>query len=381
MRLLLFNLTMDADHPILGFATRWVAAIAARVESVDVLTLSTGRLELPPNVRVFSAGKERGYGHPRMGVEFYRHLLRLTAGGRVDGCFSHMAQRFSALGGPVLRMRGVPLVTWYAHPSLTPSLRVAHLMSNRMVTSLPRAYPYRHDKLSVIGQGIDVSLFAPAPEAQAPDSGAPVILCAGRLSPVKDHPTLIRAVALARERLPAGFRVVIVGDPAGADTEYPERLRRLAAELGVGDRVEFQPGVPMHELAEWYRSAAVCVNLTPAGFGDKVAWEPMSCGVPTLVANTDFVETLGRCAGALLFDYGSAESLAEKLVAVLSLPAGERRATGAYLRGQVVALHSLDALARKVVEVIEECRAGRVAPAAGVRGHARAASAGPETRA
>ncbi|MFL5382974.1 MAG: glycosyltransferase family 4 protein [Longimicrobiaceae bacterium] len=356
MRLLLFNLTMDADHPILGFTTRWAAAIAARAESVDVLTLSTGRLELPPNVRVFSVGRERGYGHPRMAVEFYRHLFRLTAGGRIDGCFSHMAQRFSALAGPVLRARGVPLVTWYAHPSLTWSLRAAHLVSHRMVTSLPAAYPYRHDKLSVIGQGIDVGLFAPAPRAAPP---APVVLCAGRLSPVKDHPTLIRALALARDRLPAELRVVIVGDAAGSDAAYPGRLRRLAAELGVGDRVDFRPGVPMRELVECYRGAALCVNLTPAGFGDKVAWEAMSCGVPTLVANTDFAETLGRYAEPLLFTHGSAESLADGLVRLMSLPAAERGEIGAYLRGQVVALHGLPQLGAKILAVLEECGAGR----------------------
>jgi O-antigen/teichoic acid export membrane protein/glycosyltransferase involved in cell wall biosynthesis len=363
MRLLVMNATMDADHPILGFTTRWVAALAARVESVDVITLTVGRLELPDNVRVFSLGKERGYGHPRMALEFYRLLLRLTAGGRIGGCFSHMTQRFSAMAGPVLRMRGIPLVTWYAHPSLTLSLRVAHLMSNRMVTSLPSTYPFRRGKLRVIGQGINVELFTPAPDGARPPE-APVLLCAGRLSPVKDHPTLIRAVALARARLPAGFRLVIVGDQAGADEDYPGRLRRLAAELGVDDCVEFRPGVPMHALVEAYRGAAAYVNLTTVGSGDKVAWEAMSCGVPTLLANPDFAETLGTCAESLLFTHGSAESLADRLVWLMALPAAERRAIGAYLRGQVVALHGLPELSARILTVLDECGPGRRAHAA-----------------
>ncbi|MFL5542789.1 MAG: glycosyltransferase family 4 protein, partial [Longimicrobiaceae bacterium] len=328
MRLLLFNLTMDADHPILGFASHWVAAIAARVESVDVLTLSTGRLELPANVRVHSVGKERGYGRPRMVVEFYRHLLRLTTRGRVDGCFSHMAPLFSVMAAPVLRARGIPLVTWFAHPSLTTRLKLAHAGSTRMVTSLPSAYPWRRDKLTVIGQGIDTDLFVPGP-AGAGDHGVPTVLCAGRLSPAKDHPTLIRAAARLRERGAPPFRVVILGRPAGSDTGYADALRAQVRELGLEGVVAFEPGVPMRELVPWYQRCAVHVNLTPAGFGDKVAWEAMACGVPTLVANTDFAETLGRCADELLFTHGSAESLAEKLVAVMALPPAERAAMGA----------------------------------------------------
>ncbi|KAB2647915.1 MAG: glycosyltransferase, partial [Verrucomicrobia bacterium] len=189
-RLLLFNLATDVNHPILGFTTQWISALAGRVASIDVITMLAGEIAVPDNVRVHSVGKELGYSEPRRLVEFYRHLFGILGRQKIDGCFSHMMQVFSALGGPVLRARGIPLVTWYAHPSLTLSLKLAHFASNRMVTSLPTAYPYRKDKLTVIGQGIDVALFTPATDGNVRED---VILCVGRLSRVKDHPTLIRA--------------------------------------------------------------------------------------------------------------------------------------------------------------------------------------------
>lgn len=358
MRLLLFNLVTDADDPILGFTTRWVAAIAARVESVDVLTMTAGRLALPANVRVHSLGKERGYGEPRRAVEFYRHLFRLTAGGRIDGCFSHMAPLFSAMAAPVLRARGIPLVTWFAHPSLTTRLKLAHAGSTRMVTSLPAAYPWRRDKLTVIGQGIDTDLFVPG-EGRRHD--VLTVLCAGRLSPVKDHPTLLRAAALLRDRGVTDFRVVILGRPAGSDAGYADALRAQVRALGLEQVVAFEPPVPMEELVPWYQGCAVHVNLTPAGFGDKVAWEAMACGAPCLVANADFRETLGRHAPDLLFRHGDAEELADRLQDLLGRPAAEREAIGAYLRGQVVRLHSLDQLSGRIVSLLEEARAPRVA--------------------
>src|SRR5437870_12043767 len=107
------------------------------------------------------------YSEARPAFEFYLHLFRILRLGRVDGCFSHMMPEFSALGGLVLRARGIPLVTWYAHPSLTLPVTLAHFFSNRIVTSLPSAYPYRRDKVSVIGQWMDTSLFAPRSEVTA----------------------------------------------------------------------------------------------------------------------------------------------------------------------------------------------------------------------
>jgi len=353
MRLLLFNLVTDVGHPILGFTTQWVRALAERVRSVDVITMMAGELDLPSNVRVHSAGKEHGYHEPRRVVEFYRHLFKILGQTKIDGCFSHMIHVFSALAGPVLRARRIPLVTWYAHPSLSRSLKVAHFFSNRMVTSLPNAYPYRKDKVAVIGQGIDSTLFAPVANSAVDDH---LILCVGRISRVKNHPTLLRALAL----LPEQFHLVILGATAGADDEaYTVELRSLAAELRIEGRVVFAPPAPREELPAHYSRCAVHVNLTPAGFGDKVAWEAMSCGRPCLVANDDFRETLGRCENDLLFRGEDAADLAGKLRVLLAKSAAERNEIGTYLRTQVGRLHSLPGLADRILEQLAQCRAAR----------------------
>jgi glycosyltransferase involved in cell wall biosynthesis len=351
-RLLLFNLVTDVKHPILGFTTQWIRELAARVEHIDVITMLAGDIAVPDNVSVHSVGKERGYSEPRRAIEFYRHLFSILCTERIDGCFSHMMPVFSVLAGPVLRAVGIPLVTWYAHPSLTPTLKVAHFFSNRMVASLPNAYPYRRNKLAVIGQGIDTAMFAPSKHPAAQDD---VILCVGRLSRVKNHPTLLRAVAL----LPRRFRVVILGATSGADDEaYASELRRLVDELALCDVVVFEKPVPPAELPSRYLACAVHVNLTPAGFGDKVAWEAMACGRPCLVANEDFRETLGRYADKLLFRVNDPADLAVKLSAVLEKSTAERAEMGAYLRSRVEGLHSLPRLAARILEQIDLVRMG-----------------------
>ena len=347
-RLLLFNLATDAKHPILGFTTQWIRELAARVESIHVITMLAGEIDVPENVRVYSAGREHGWSEPRRLLTFYRHLFRILREERIDGCFSHMITIFSVLAGPVLRWKGIPLVTWYAHPKPGRTLKLSHYASHRMVTSLPRAYPYHHDKLTVIGQGIDTTLFAPAAQSIAEDD---LILCVGRLSRVKNHPTLLRAFA----QLPRRFRLAILGVTAGADDEaYVRELHALAAELGVTDRVTFEKPVPPAELPAQYRRCAVHVNLTPAGFGDKVAWEAMSCGRPCLVANDDFRETLGQHGSELLFH--TAEELTAKLTTLLAMTPQERDAIGLYQRAQVERLHSLPRLAERILAVLADCR-------------------------
>jgi glycosyltransferase involved in cell wall biosynthesis len=355
MRLLWFNLATDADDPILGFTSRWLQVLAQRSECIYVLTMRAGRVEVPENVQVYSVGKEKGYSEPHRMVLFYRELLRILREDRVDVCFSHMIPIFTILAAPILKARGIPLITWHAHPSLPATLKLAHYLSDRMVASVATAYPYRHDKLTVVGQGIDTSLFSPDGGVRPEDP--PLILCVGRLSPVKDHPTLLKACARFQERWGPSFRVILLGGPATPqDVRYVRSLQQQVRDLDLEEVVIFEPPVPMTSLPAWYRRCTVHVNLTPTGFGDKVAWEAMACGRPCIVANEGFRESLAQSADRLLFRYGDPEDLAEHLYWVLSQDERKRVQIGINLREQVVRLHSLNRLADRLMALFREVR-------------------------
>jgi glycosyltransferase involved in cell wall biosynthesis len=350
MRLLLFNLATDADDPILGFTSGWIRALAARMESVHVLTMRAGKIvDMPDNVRLCSAGKEKGYGRVRRAVEFYRHLSNILRAERVDVCFSHMMPLFSVMAAPLLKPRKIPLLTWYVHPRASKKLRLAQQVSDRMITSVRSSYPYATEKLAVIGHGIDTELFAPSSAASI--DAPPLVLCVGRLSPVKDHATLLQAARLLRQRTNRPFRVVFLGGPATArDHDYARSLAEQTRQLGLENIVSFVAPVSSSELPTWYRRSAVHVNLTGAGSADKVAWEAMSCGVPSLVANESFSETLGAYSEWLSFRYGDAKALAARLATILALPQREREQIGLFLRQQVLRLHSLARLADHLVD-------------------------------
>jgi glycosyltransferase involved in cell wall biosynthesis len=84
------------------------------------------------------------------------------------------------------------------------------------------------NKLVTIPNGIDLSLFS----ATDPQPSGPIIFV-GRLSPEKDLPTLLRAVAIAVREEPS-FRLHLVG----AGPSYSE-LQRLGEQLGLGRHVAF----------------------------------------------------------------------------------------------------------------------------------------------
>ena len=352
MRLLWFNLATDIDDPLLGFTTRWIEAVAEQVDFIHVVTMRAGKVKVPNNVRVHSVGQEKGYSKLRRVWEFYRILLRILRKDKIDACFSHMIPIFTVLAAPPLKANSIPIVTWYAHPSLSTTLKIAHRLSSKVVTTMPSSYPYRHDvKVVPIGQGIDTDLFSP--DEQVKLQNQPMILCVGRLSPVKDHITLIRAASLLRKSLNTPFKVVILGNPTGPNDErYVQKLRREVNLLGLEDVVVFHPAVPMIELPDWYRRCTVHVNLTPVGFGDKVALEAMACGKPCLVANKGFRKTLGKYADSLLFDHGDANSLAARLEQMLQMEERERAVLDTYLRARVVQMHGLHGLASRLVNLL-----------------------------
>jgi glycosyltransferase involved in cell wall biosynthesis len=100
-----------------------------------------------------------------------------------------------------------------------------------------------------------------------------VILCVAHLYPRKQVESLIRALLLLRT--PARLRVVGTG-PEG------ESLRRLAAELGLADRVTFLGHIPFERLAAEYKSSDIfCLPSVQEGFG-IVFLEAMAAGLPVV---------------------------------------------------------------------------------------------------
>ena len=93
---------------------------------------------------------------------------------------------------------------------------------------------------------------------------------------VKDQDLLLRAFALALHDEPR--LTLAIG---GGDTLHGHH-ERLAAELGIGDRVEFLGHVPHDQLAPVLAGAALHVLSSHHDAGPLAVLEAAACGVPTV---------------------------------------------------------------------------------------------------
>lgn len=353
MNLLLFNLATDADDPILGFTTQWINRLAVHYEQIDVITMRAGRLDVAPNVRVYSVGKERGYSEPRRLIEFYRILSKLLRSRRYEACFAHMMPLFAFIGAPLLRLRHIPITLWYTHRNPHFTVRLGLIASQRVVTAASDSFPFKTRKLRIIGHGIDTDFFSPesveAQNAAHLQDEPKMIVHVARLMPIKHQSTLLRAVAAVPEAA-----AVFIGDvPPEQDTGYRDELENLVEALAITDRVHFAGNQPMRGVRDAYRRAEIAVNLSPVGLFDKAALEGMAVGIPTVVSSAAFDALLGGDAALLRLSAPEDHAaLAERLRALLSMDTDQRIAIGERLREQVVKAHSFDSLIPRLVKVL-----------------------------
>lgn len=139
------------------------------------------------------------------------------------------------------------------------------------------------DHLVVVPHGVDTTQFSPNGSEASRGSRHHRLLALGELSLSGGVDDAIRMVA----QVPVAELVVAGGPPpADLDTD-PDvaRLRLLAQELAVTNRVGFLGDVPRADLPALIRSADIVVCLPRYEMSVRVALEAMACGRP-IVAST-----------------------------------------------------------------------------------------------
>jgi 2-deoxystreptamine N-acetyl-D-glucosaminyltransferase/2-deoxystreptamine glucosyltransferase len=122
-----------------------------------------------------------------------------------------------------------------------------------------------------------------------------LILYVGRIADGKGLELLVRALP----RLP-GVLLALVGPDDGHGT--PARLRRLASELGVADRVRPLGAWPTQPLSLYADADVFALPSAHENFGMAAA-EAASAGVPVVVTDRCGVAEILRDAGALVVPY------------------------------------------------------------------------------
>ena len=217
----------------------------------------------------------------------------------------------------------------------------------------------RPSRVTVIMDGADENIFRPLPSVH-PDPLCFTLISHGTIEERYGLDTAIAAVARLAVELPQ-VRLRIVGD--GSDVG---RLRRLAVELGVDDRVEFSNGwVPVPELVNAIATSDVgVVALKRDPFRDLALagkmFDFIAMGVPMVVARTRSVDETFPAGCFETFASDDAEGLADA-VRRLHADAGHRARLVAQARAAVEPLrwvHERERYLEVVDRLLQASRSG-----------------------
>lgn len=185
----------------------------------------------------------------------------------------------------------------------------------------------------VVPNGIDIARFAPLRASRG--AFAPVVGLIGRVVPIKDIKTFIRAMRIVCGELPDAEGWIV--GPEDEDKSYAEECRHLVTTLGVDKRVRF---LGFQKVEEILPRLALNVLTSISEAQPLVVLEGFAAGVPSVASDVGCCRELIEGAG------------------------DEDRALGR--AGAVVGIADPDATARAVLALLRDPAAWQAAQRAGI---------------
>ena len=186
-----------------------------------------------------------------------------------------------------------------------------------------------------VPNGIDLPRLSALRALRAPGDPPPVLCLLGRVVPIKDVKTFIRALRVVVNRMPQveGW----IAGPEDEDPEYAEECRALAGSLGIAHKVKF---LGFQKIDALLPKVGLLVLSSISEALPLVVLEGYAAGVPSVAT-----------------DVGSCRQLIYGLE-------GEDAALGA--SGRVVGIADPTALAAAAIELLSDPAAWKAAQAAGI---------------
>ncbi len=169
----------------------------------------------------------------------------------------------------------------------------------------------------IVSNPIATEIFHPVSGEERRESkkefrlGGPTIAYAGRLAPEKNIDTILRAVALAKQRVPS-VQLALAGHGS-----FESRLYDLARELQIEANVRFLGTLPQQTLAKLFQASDLFVTMSTSETQGMALLQAMACGTPAVGANARALpEYINEDCGFVVDPFDS-KVLSERVVHLL----------------------------------------------------------------
>lgn len=364
MRLLILTQKVDKNDDVLGFFYFWIKEFAEHCQNIIVIALELGDYkELPKNVKVLSLGKENKnfklFKKLKYIFRFYKYIWQERKS--YDSVFVHMNPEYVVLGGLFWRVLSKKVGLWYTHKAVNLKLRLAEILAHIIFTASRESFCLTSKKVKVLGHGIKVSEFVrPKINSQKPEIQREEfkIITIGRISPIKDYETLIKAIEFLDKEFKRDDKrllVEIIGRPiTEKDNRYFLELQNIVKQKGLEKIIEFKGAVPNKEIVSYLSQADLFAHMSRTGSLDKAVLEAMAVGLPIISSNKAVINDVldKELKDKLGYPEGNAKVMSERIKEIISLSLEEREKLGGKLRDIVKRDHSLEKLARNIIGVL-----------------------------
>lgn len=352
MNILVVNFEMDIESPVLSWQHQVVNELAKHFSNVIVLTSRIGKVNLQSNVTLYKTPTILSRFPVRyFGTRWLANILawKVCKKHNIHKCFIHMAMEWVYRLKPTFYFFKIPILLWYAHGSVTLRLKLAHKISDRVISSTKSGFRLKSDKLHIIGQGIDTKLFSIGSKPK----DKYLIISVGRISERKRIDLLLGVMRkLIKLHPQRNYRLRLVGGTlTRKDQEYLQRTKQLIEKMGLTNKIEFSGHINRESLPEEYQKAGLQVNVSNTGSMDKTVLEGLACGCPILTSNVAFKQMLSGKLKKLFIEKIDKDDIVNRIEEICN---GDVHYSDKYLRSIVIKNHDMKSYIEKVVKNIKE---------------------------
>jgi glycosyltransferase involved in cell wall biosynthesis len=259
-----------------------------------------------------------------------------------------MNEEYVLIAGIYWRLKGIPVYLWRNHYGGTWRTVIAVKLATVAFCTSRYSYTARFKKTLIMPVGVDVdSLRAEEAVIQVPRS----ILFLARFDGSKRPMLLVEALGILREK-GIEFSATFAGGPTDPNSDYPNKVRSRAEQLGLGERVQFVGAVPNTETYRYYRSHEIFVNCSESGMLDKTIFKAAAAGCLVLSSSDDIAQHIDPMC---IFKDNDSEDLARKLGGLLETDPEIRQQLDRQFR-TLVEQNTLAILSDRLVEEMDKSR-------------------------